>query len=314
MTYKVERYTQKHERAWNDFLEKSKNSHFMFFRQYTDYHSDRFEDFSLIFSDEKGRVVALLPANLANGVCYTHQGLSFGGFLTTEKTSTQDVIALFNTLIDYLKQNAISRLVYKPVPHFYHSLPAQEDLYALYRNGAALVRRDVSSVIDLQRPIRYSKGRKWSVNKAKKANVSVVEKKDLSEFWSLLTNTLESQHKAQPVHTIKEVQSLRNAFPDNIRLFVAERDQLLLAGALLFVNRDVVHTQYLANSEAGREMAALDLVLDYLITGAFREFRYFSFGISTEDNGRYLNEGLIAQKEGFGARAVVHDIYEIAIP
>ena len=74
-----------------------------------------------------------------------------------------------------------------------------------------------------------------------------------------------------------------------------------------------MHTQYLANSAAGREVAALDLVIDQLITGAFREFRYFSFGVSTEGNGKYLNSGLISQKEGFGARAVVHDVYELAI-
>ena len=42
----------------------------------------------------------------------------------------------------------------------------------------------------------------------------------------------------------------------------------------------------------------------------YADRRYFSFGISTEQAGQYLNEGLIAQKEGFGARTVVHDFYE----
>ncbi|PHR95979.1 MAG: GNAT family N-acetyltransferase [Leeuwenhoekiella sp.] len=313
MTYTVERYSQKLEETWNDFLRKSKNGHFMFFRKYAEYHSDRFEDFSLIFRDEKGKVAALLPANLSEGVCFSHQGLSFGGLITSEKTSTQGVVSLFNVLTNYLKRNSVSRLVYKPIPHFYHSFPAQEDLYALYLNDATLIRRDVSSVIDLQKPIRYSKGRKWSVNKAKKENISVIEKENLAEFWHLLAGTLESQHKARPVHTLEEIQGLKDSFPNNIRLFVAEREQQILAGTLLFVNRDVVHTQYLANSDVGRELAALDLVLDHLITDIFQEFRYFSFGISTEDNGRHLNAGLIAQKEGFGARAAVHDFYEISI-
>ena len=39
----------------------------------------------------------------------------------------------------------------------------------------------------------------------------------------------------------------------------------------------------------------------------------FDFGISTEQGGRYLNEGLIFQKEGFGARTVVYDTYELNI-
>ena len=32
-----------------------------------------------------------------------------------------------------------------------------------------------------------------------------------------------------------------------------------------------------------------------------------------KNEGRFLNAGLIAQKEGFGARAVVHDFYELEI-
>lgn len=41
--------------------------------------------------------------------------------------------------------------------------------------------------------------------------------------------------------------------------------------------------------------------------------KYFDFGISNENNGRFLNRGLIAQKEGFGARTIVHDFYELSI-
>ena len=38
------------------------------------------------------------------------------------------------------------------------------------------------------------------------------------------------------------------------------------------------------------------------------------FGISTEDNGRILNDGLIFEKEGFGARSVCYDTYELDLP
>ena len=37
------------------------------------------------------------------------------------------------------------------------------------------------------------------------------------------------------------------------------------------------------------------------------------FGISTEEGGTVLNRGLIDYKEGFGARAVVHDFYELDV-
>ena len=45
----------------------------------------------------------------------------------------------------------------------------------------------------------------------------------------------------------------------------------------------------------------------------FHGYKYFDFGTSNEDMGRYLNEGLIYQKEGFGGRAVCYDWYEVMI-
>ena len=39
----------------------------------------------------------------------------------------------------------------------------------------------------------------------------------------------------------------------------------------------------------------------------------FDFGISTEERGTVLNEGLITQKEEFGASAVVYDVYELSL-
>ena len=63
----------------------------------------------------------------------------------------------------------------------------------------------------------------------------------------------------------------------------------------------------------GRNVGALDFIIDKLINEVYSNKKYFDFGISNEDGGRFLNTGLIAQKEGFGARAVVHDFYEFEV-
>ena len=55
------------------------------------------------------------------------------------------------------------------------------------------------------------------------------------------------------------------------------------------------------------------MVMDYLINQQYTDKEYFDFGISTEDNGRYLNEGLITQKQEFGGRGVVYDFYELKV-
>ncbi|HHQ5462198.1 TPA: GNAT family N-acetyltransferase, partial [Aeromonas hydrophila] len=108
-----------------------------------------------------------------------------------------------------------------------------------------------------------------------------------------------------------EIVALKKIFPENIKVFSALLDGEQVAGAVMFITDTVAHTQYLYNTVAGRDVGALDGLVDYLVKKEFVDKEYFDFGISNEQQGRFLNEGLISQKEGFGARAVVHDFYEI---
>jgi hypothetical protein len=57
--------------------------------------------------------------------------------------------------------------------------------------------------------------------------------------------------------------------------------------------------------------------LDFLIKTVIDIFSethtYLDFGISSEDNGKFLNEGLISQKEGFGGRTICYQTWEITV-
>jgi len=309
--FMIEKYTSSQNNLWDAFVLNAKNSHFMFRRAYMDYHADRFEDHSLMIYNEKGKLIALLPANLKESVLYSHQGLTFGGLLIDASIRTEMVLDIFKAIRSYATEQGLSKLVYKCMPYIYHTMPAEEDSYALFVNDAYLIRRDVSATIFLGQAVRYSKGRKWTVNKAKKENLQLEEERDLTDFWRLLEDTILQQHGNKPVHSLQEIMRLKESFPKNIRLFIAKKDDVLLSGALIYENKDIVHTQYLANSEKGRELGALDVLLDYLIKEVYKDKKYFDFGISNEDQGRTLNTGLMAQKEGFGARAVAHDFYEL---
>jgi hypothetical protein len=309
----VIKYTSVYKKIWDEFVKNSKNGHFFFQRDYMEYHTDRFEDFSLLYFDETKKLIAVLPANIKDKILYTHQGLTFGGFLTGDKMKTETMLDIFEALKEFLKKEKINKLVYKCIPHIYHIKPSEEDRYALFRNDAKLIRRDVTSTIDLTEPVRYSKGRKWTISKAKKEALETFESDDYETFWQLLTNVLESNHEVKPVHTLEEIKKLAHLFPKNIKLYLSRKDTEIISGALIYENQKIVHTQYLANSKEGRELGALDLLLDYLIQNIYKDKKYFDFGISNEDAGRYLNTGLIAQKEGFGARTVVHDFYELEI-
>lgn len=309
----IKKYTENDKDIWDDFLKNCKNKHFFFHRDYMEYHKDRFIDFSLMVYDHKDKLIALLPANIDNTTLYTHQGLTFGGFLVDDKMKTEIMLDIFDCLKSFLKENGIKKLVYKCIPYIYHSKPSEEDRYALFINNAVLIRRDITSTIDLSIDIKYSKGRKWTINKAKKNNVCIMKSDNIKGFWEMLENVLSKQHDAKPVHSYNEILDLINKYPDNIKLYLAMQDNLILSGALLYENNNIVHTQYLANSDLGREIGSLDLLIDYLVKNIYSDIKFFDFGISNENQGRVLNTGLIAQKEGFGGRAVAHDFYEMEI-
>lgn len=308
----VRRYQKSDRDIWDSFVRGATARLFFFERAYMEYHSDRFIDESLIAS--KGDdVVALMPATRNGSVLVSHGGLTFGGLLLNARSRAEIVLAVFEAILEYGRREGIERIIYKAIPYIFHRQPAQEDLYALYLLDARLVRRDISSAIRLSHPRKLSKGRRWSVSRARREGVEVGVSDDWRAFHSLLSHVLE-RHERVPVHTVAELEYLAKSFPERLSLRVARKDGELMAATLLFLFDQVMHTQYIATSDTGKEFGALDFLLQHSIEEAGdRAIPYFSFGISTESDGRLLNRGLIAHKEGFGASGIAVDHYELEV-
>lgn len=310
---RVEKYSKINAIYWDDFVSKAKNGHFFFYRDYMEYHNDRFHDFSLIIYNDKGNIMALLPANIDGDTVISHGGLTFGGFVCDSKMTVAKMLDVFANVKQFLKNAGVRMFIYKCMPAIYHEYPSDEVLYALFRNDAELYRRDVSFSIYLPDRLPYRYTRKSEVKKGYKQQYRLQESSKYGEYLSLLDKILIKYHGTHPVHSTEELRMLAGKFPDNIKLYTAERNGRIEAGTVLFLQAGVVHTQYLANSDEGKKTGALDCLLDWLITDVYKDKTWFDFGISCEQEGRYLNEGLAAQKEGFGARAVVHDFYRIEL-
>jgi hypothetical protein len=294
--------------AWDALVGRSRNGNLLHRRGYMDYHADRFVDGSLVV-ERNGEPVAVFPANIDGAQVTSHGGLTYAGLVSSHALRAGSTLAAFEQIGDHYRALGMERVVYKAVPHIFHAYPAEEDLYALHRVGARLTRRDVSSVIALQEPFRFTPGRRRAVDKASRAGIRLQTGGDPAAFHALLADVLH-KHDAVPTHSLAELRLLQARFPGQIVLHEARFGDALLAGVLAYDFGAVVHTQYLAASEEGRQRNALNLLLAGMIGGAYATRRYFSFGISTARGGRELNEGLVAQKEYFGARAVVHDFYE----
>lgn len=306
----IRRYRREDKELWNSFVSKARNATFLFDRNYMDYHADRFDDNSFMFY-HKGKLKAVLPANVAGDTLYSHQGLTYGGLLLDKKATVEDVLECFDSLNSWLRENGISKVVYKALPWIYQQYPSEEDLYALtWKCKAQLISRNIASTIVIDNKLKFAESRKSGIRKALSLNIEVGESNDVDGFWHVLEDNLGNRYNAKPVHTANEMKLLMSRFPNNIKLYVAKMNGEIVGGTLIYVTPQVVHTQYISASVEGKKHGALDLLFDYIINKVYANCRYFDFGKSTEQGGAYLNEPLIFQKEGFGGRGVCYDWYQ----
>lgn len=309
--YSVKRYQESDYGKWNTFVSQAKNATFLFHRNFMDYHKDRFEDFSLmVFEGEK--IVAILPANRIGESVYSHQGLTYGGLVYRENLKLASVIQIFKEILFFLSENKITKIQLKTLPSIYHSKPAEELNYALFLAEAQLIRRDTLAVIDLSKPFQFSKTRKRGIQKGINNGLIIKEDNNFEPFWNhVLIPNLKLKHNAEPVHTLKEIQLLKEHFSKNIRQFNVYYNDQIVGGTTIFESKNVAHCQYISKFEKQEKLGSLDFLYDYLINKVFAHKRFFDFGISNENQGKILNEGLSYWKESFGASTIMHDFYEV---
>jgi len=279
----IKRYEAKEKELWDNFVKGSKNGVFFFLRDYMEYHSDRFEDHSLIFL-KNNKAVALLPANRSGDTLFSHAGLTFGGIITNRKMKTSLMLQIFDSLKEYLKERGFKKLLYKSIPHIYHLYPSEEDLYALFINNATLIKREVSSTIKMDVKMPFSKNMKRNRKKAENKGLSLKRSYDFDTFMGLKEEQLLKKYGKNPTHTAEEMEYLAGKFPDNIKLFAVEHNGEMVDGLLIYESENVVHAQYQGATERGMQLYASSFIYDEIIN-QYCQKKYFDFGISTENNG-----------------------------
>lgn len=310
-TYTVKIYQDSDYKQWNAFIALAKNATFLFHRDFMEYHKDRFKDYSLIVLDGE-KWVAVLPANRVGDTVYSHQGLSYGGLVYSEKIKLASVIEIFKTVLFFLNDNNIEKSQLKMIPSIYHQKSAEELDYALFLTEAKLIRRDTMAVIDLSKKLLIAGGRKEGIKKGKINKLEIKEVADFHDFWNeILIPNLDLKYQVKPVHSLQEITKLKVLFPESIRQFNVYENGNIVAGTTIFESENVAHAQYISGKEDKNELGGLDVLYYFLLSEVFNKKKFFDFGISNENKGRKLNHGLAYWKESFGASTIVHDFYEV---
>ncbi|KRD58541.1 FemAB family protein [Flavobacterium sp. Root935] len=312
--YTVKKYNQNDFAIWNDFVAQAKNATFLFYRDFMEYHRDRFEDFSLlIFEEEKLR--AILPANKRENAVYSHQGLTYGGLVYLSKLKAEKVSLILDEILLFLKENKIQTFYYKPIPDFYFSEGNKEIEFFLIKRGAVLERKEMNLAVNLSVPLKISKSKLKHFRRIENLDLDIVEEENFDPFWEkVLEPRLLEKFDTKPVHSKEEITLLKSKFPQNIKQFSAYKNDEIIAGITIFETKNVVKSQYGATSKTGEEFRALDFLFINLLHKYKRKGKhFFDMGIVGDDSEAGYNNGLLNQKEELGCSVYNQDFYKIEI-
>lgn len=296
--------------AWDSLVDQARNGHFLFRRDYLEYHADRFPDASFLFR-ENGKWLGLVAGHLWGDEGWaSHKGLTFGGLVLSSQSRTPQVREMLNGLHARLRERGRTVVRWKPLPWFHAREPSQEDLYFLFRLRARLVSRTLGTLVEPRR-MRLSPSRLRICERSRREGLRVERRDDWQNFWPILERNLGDRHDTRPVHSLDEIRLLASRFPENIQLFGALQDDQWHAGIVVFRTAEVFHVQYSAATDEGRTMHAPNLLaLELGQVHAAGSSRWMSFGNSCERGGDWLNDGLLAFKESHGGHGVVYEEYE----
>ena len=316
--YEILPYSPEKESRWDHFvMEESMNGTFLQTRKFLSYHPEgRFEDASF-FVEKSGIIVAVVPGCNVAGKFVSHQGSTFGGpIIANDFYSGAKILEIIDAIDSHITQN-FSEAILKPTAPIFTTTPADLIDYALEHKGYTR-HSELSCFTPLSQktdPFEICKREcRHNFRQAEKLNLTYGEISDneMEKFYEFLVLS-KARHNTKPVHTLSELRDLKERFPEEILFRGIWQDKEYLSGMMIFVFKQAktYHFQYLAPNDSKRETnATTALFVNAMREASQKGMGKFSWGISTENGGNYLNETLYRFKETFGALPCVNARYE----
>ncbi|WP_407443888.1 peptidoglycan bridge formation glycyltransferase FemA/FemB family protein [Fibrobacter sp.] len=312
-------YNEKMEARWDHFvIQESFNGTFLQSRKFLNYHPEgRFNDASFLI-EKSGTIVAAFPGNITqDGEWISHQGSTFGGpiilesFYTAGRTSE-----IIDCAEEYLKSK-YKKIRIKPTAELFSKQPMALLDYILEHKGYTR-HSELSSFIELSKDVDPLDQCDKECRRCFRQSLdSDIEFRDLKDkefpiFYKHLCISKE-KHNTKPVHTLEELVDLKNnRISEFVRFKSLWKKDTYIAGMMMFDFKEtnVLHAQYISPNEEFTDFQPTTAIYIRTLQEAAKEgFNRFSFGISTEDCGNYLNMSLIKFKESFGSKPAVNLVY-----
>lgn len=306
--------------VWDAFVEDADGGTLFHRLGFLAYHGDRFARNAHPVAWTRGdSLQAVLPLGLFpedDGlVARSPYGASYGGIVTKDAPSLARARDLIDSLLDYLRGLGVRKFVVTPAPNLCARLPHDYLEFCLLVRGARITRSELTSYIQVREdPLEgFQHSAVKAVRKALSHDVRVVSESDaVDEFYDILLEN-RSKFGATPTHTRDEVRWLLTHLPEHVKLFMAYREDVPIAGSLVFrVNRRAILDFYWAHLDAHQGVRPVSLLVHEITRWAAREgHAIFDFGTQTVD--MVPVEGSTRFKESFGAVGMFRHSYELIL-
>jgi len=321
---KIAAYNQAYQQDWDNFVAASRNGTFMQQRTFLSYHPPgRFVDCSLMVYNSHEKLIAVIPAaqktESQRTVFSSYPGASHGGIIVDQQFGIAEAMKLVPLLTEYCRSNHFHAVEIKMVPRIYHFWPSDEIDFALRYYGFSVNCSELATALPLKElagPCDYlAQSTQRNIRKAERLGVTIAESNDLETYWGILTDNLKQKHHAHPTHTLAEITDLIKRYPQSIKLFAAFQQGEMVSGVVVFLlNSRVINCFYIASNNKYQNLRSLELLFYKLISwGMEKGYHYLDWGISTEDKGLRINQGLFEFKEKFGGRGVLRESYYLSL-
>lgn len=322
--YRIVEYSEEFAFEWDEFvLTRSVNGTFLHTRNFLNYHpDDRFVDASLMVY-QRNKLAAVIPACITQveegKALFSHKGSTYGGIVIKRDYYTAEkVIDLVKAVNEYVAAR-YKEITLKITPDLFSSEDSDLIQYALEYCGYDRY-IELSTYVDLKElpeDVRdsFDRNKMRNILKCEEHDLTfkeLTESSEIEAFYSLLEINL-AKYGRKPIHTLEEIKAFKLfRIPKNVKFYGVFEKGIEIAGGMLFLfeQANVIHAQNLSADYRFTEYSPITYLYYKVIKQAKEDgYRYLSWGISTEEQGKVLNFGLIRNKESYGSKHQVNRTY-----
>ncbi|NQW29682.1 MAG: GNAT family N-acetyltransferase [Ignavibacteria bacterium] len=318
----VKQYTDDHREVWDSFVAKSNNGTMFHMHRFLDYHPNGKWKFHHLMFYEGDTLVAVLPAGLTNATTlWSPVGASYGSIVTLD-TSFERCLNIVDAFIDYCKSAGITDAYLIPPPLIYTINYDQHIEYAMLFRKADFELHYISHAIELKHGADFlehfdATARKTIHKILREQNIWIEESTDYATFHEILVEN-KARHNTTPTHTLADLERLAQLMPDRLKLLMVYKEEVAIAGSLLFLtNNKVVLCFYnMLKYEYEHEKPIYLIMYETCRWAQENGYQWVDIGVSQDtkaEDPMTPSLGLITFKERFNSRGILRNTYHLSI-